>query len=157
MKHTDKTLLLVVGGLAALGGLCILCIVAALFFPAKLWVSGSAPEAAKKFLSENAVVKAKVGTITSFGLFPSGSVKIDNGVGAAHLTFDLTGDAGRGRAVVDLSKPSKGEWKVVGATLHAGGQAFVLEGKGAVEPTLPGQGQPPPAPEPKEDKGSLPA
>ena len=137
MKHSDKTLLYVVGGVAAVGGLCVACLAAVILFPARLWTHGGAAEAAKHFLSSSAVVRAKVGTIKDFGLFPSGSVKVNNGVGSAHLIFSLKGDKGEGRAVLDLEKPPNGDWKVEGATLYLGGQAFSLEGKGASDDEQP--------------------
>ena len=143
-KGTDKFFLGVIGGIVLVVLLCVCCIAALVLSPFGFLMKNGAQDTAKSFLKADPRVQAQIGTIQSFGLFPQGSVNINNGSGRAELHYSLKGDKGEGKAVVTLAKEPDKPWQVVAATLEVGGRTTVLKG----EPPLP----PPAVPEsaPKE-------
>ena len=157
MKKTDKVLLYGIAAFVAAGGLCVGCLVAAVFLPFSWLYHGGAADAAKEFLKSDAVVRARIGEIQDFGWFPNGTVEVTNGNGRAHLVFSLKGTHGDGRATVDLSKKSGGDWQVTAATLAVGAQEYILK---QAQPAAPGTPTSPrtPGPEsgyPKDSAGGL--
>lgn len=154
MKKSEKWMIFAVLGALGIIGLCLVCVVGAIFVPVRWWSHGGAAGAAKDYLSTNPTVVAQLGAIKEFGLFPTGSQSIVNGEGTAHLAFSLTGEKGRGTAEVDLSKKKGGPWKVVGAKLTVGGQTLpLLEGPDA--PRAPQTGDPQGEGPPASDSGPL--
>ncbi len=151
-KGTDKFFLGVIGGIVLVVLLCLCCVAAGLLSPFGFLMKNGAQDTAKAFLKADPQVQAKVGTIKSFGLFPQGSVNINNGRGRAELHYSLKGDKGDGKAVVTLSKEAGKEWVVTAATLETGGQTILLKGapeeKGSPQPNAG-----PKAPESKESGG----
>ncbi len=143
MKKTDKMLLYGIAAVVAAGGLCVGCLVAAVFLPFSWLYHGGAAGAAKKFLRSNAVVRARLGEIKDFGWFPSGTVEVTNGAGKAHLVFSLKGTRGQGQAAVDLSKKAGRDWKVTAATLTVGEKEYILRKAPAALPGTPASPQPP--------------
>jgi hypothetical protein len=138
-KGTDKFFLGVIGGIVLVVLLCVCCIAALVLSPFGFLMKNGAQDTAKAFLKADPQVQAQVGTINSFGLFPQGSVSINNGEGHAELNFSLKGDKGEGTATVRLSKQQNKEWEVTAATLEAGGRTTILKGGGKEEtpPMMP--------------------
>lgn len=145
VKRSDKVLLMVVGGILLLAGLCAVCLVGGLFLPYHWWTQGGPSQAAKDFLASDPILRERVGAIRDFGIFPSGSVNEVNGKGKAHLEFSLKGDKGNGRALVDLAKEPNKEWRVIAARLYVGDREFILKAGPASEgePLQKPDGKPP--------------
>lgn len=137
MKKSDKVLLYGIAAVVVAGGLCVGCLVAAVFLPFSWLYHGGAADAAKEFLRSNAVVKARIGEIRDFGWFPNGTVEVTNGRGKAHLAFSLKGTNGNGRATVDLSKKNGGDWQVTGAILVVGTREYILKRPQEAPPGTP--------------------
>ncbi len=151
-KGTDKFFLGVIGGIVLVVLLCLCCIVAVVMSPFGFLMKNGAQDAAKAFLKADPQVQAQVGTISSFGLFPQGSVNINNGSGRAELHYSLKGDKGEGKAVVTLEKLPDKPWQVVAATLETGGKTTVLKGEPPpVAPSVPESL--PKEPPPRKDQG----
>lgn len=149
VKRSDKVLLMVVGGILLVVGLCAICLVGGLFLPYHWWTQGGPSQAAKDFLASDPTLREQLGAIKDFGLFPSGSVNELNGKGKAHLEFSLEGDKGRGRAAVDLAKEPRKDWWVTAATLYVGDREFILKaGSPSEGEPLQKPGQKPPVKDP---------
>lgn len=144
-KGTDKFFLGVIGGIVLVVLLCVCCIAAMVLSPFGFLMKNGAQDTAKAFLKADPQVQAQVGAIKSFGLFPQGSVSINNGQGHAELNFSLKGDKGEGKATVRLSKEPNKEWEVIAATLDAGGRTIVLKGESTeAPPPIPDSAPPQP-------------
>lgn len=148
-SRSSKVMVAAVAGILALGGLCVVCIVAVVYLPLSAWAKGGAWSTAQAFLRNHPTVVGELGPVQSFGSLPSGSIRTHNGSGEAHLTITIRGTLGEGSAKVDMVKGSGGKWQVVSAVLTAHDQELPLKVETA--PPIPG-----PSPEATPDAGAEP-
>jgi len=114
---TTKRLLLIVGGGVIAIGLLILVFVGGIVGFALYTVGNSdATMTAKKFLRSNERLKDDIGEVRDFGTFVSGSVNIHNSNGTATLSLKVIGERRSVNASVDLVYRDGRQWRVTAAS-----------------------------------------
>ena len=114
---TTKRLLLIVGGGVIAIGLLIVVFVGGIVGFALYTVGNSdATMTAKKFLRSNERLKDDIGEVRDFGTFVSGSVNIHNSNGTATLSLKVIGERRSVNASVDLVYRDGRQWRVTAAS-----------------------------------------
>ena len=114
---TTKRLLLIVGGGVIAIGLLILVFVGGIVGFALYTVGNSdAAMTAKEFLRSNERLKDDIGEVRDFGTFVSGSVNIHNSNGTATLSLKVIGERRSVNASVDLVYRDGRQWRVTAAS-----------------------------------------
>lgn len=141
MRKSEKWMALAVLGALGIVGLCLVCVVGAVMMPLRWWSHGGAAGAAKDYLRKNSVVQAQLGAVKNFGRFPSGSERITNGEGSAHLFLTVQGERKEGKAEIQLTRRPGHPWQVTSAVLTVDGRPIQLDGTPGT-PSLPPSDQP---------------
>ena len=84
----------------------------------------------ENFIRGNAAVKESLGDVKDFGFMPMGSTAISTGGGRSSLEIQVNGSKGSGAVVIELSKPSNGDWKINEAWLQKDGKEKRIDAPG---------------------------
>jgi hypothetical protein len=65
---------------------------------------------AKDLISKNKEVISKIGRVEKYGLFPSGSIRVENGIDYAQIETEVTGESGDVYVILRMMKNYKNVW-----------------------------------------------
>ena len=126
---SNRKIVLIIVGIVATVTLVLLIFVGGIIGVALYSVSNSeASETARKFLKNNAKLRADVGEVKDFGSIVTGSVSITNDSGQATVNLKVIGVNDTVNATVNMVYVQGREWRVVSASyVNTSGQKISLQ------------------------------